>query len=445
MGVLRTYWSSSEQELYIGSSTAEIFVKSEVTGAEKISLSSFLKSRCPSLFKPYSSAWWLNSGHLQTAYCVFGDFSKIDKVKYNRILLRYKDGGTVGLDFTPPSREREVPDDAPIVVVLHGLTGGSHESYVRAVLAQAVRPKEEGGLGYRGVVVNFRGCAGIPLTSGQFYSAGYTDDLRRACVYIQNRFPKARLLGVGFSLGANVMIRYIAEEGCNSRLRAGCALGCPWDIHNNAVRINASFFLRNVYSKSMGNNIVQLMKKHESTLAQMPENRITPIIPELFALKSPTLYDVDNCLTRRVGGASPPFPFESAEEYYRWGSSHHVLNDVRVPLLAINAADDPIVGHVPYDVGDNGHVALALTPGGGHLGWFEAAGGRWVVQPIIEWLRAVGEDLIPEHNDFVPIEEDDEGWIREVGNKGADLGLKVLGDMGIIEGVEGEGGTMQGL
>lgn len=177
----------------------------------------------------------------------------------------------------------------------------------------------------------------------------------------------------------------------------------------------------------------------------MPENRITPIIPELFALKSPTLYDVDNCLTRRVGGASPPFPFESAEEYYRWGSSHHVLNDVRVPLLAINAADDPIVGHVPYDVGDNGHVALALTPGGGHLGWFEAAGGRWVVQPIIEWLRAVGEDLIPEHNDFVPIEEDDEGWIREVGNKGADLGLKVLGDMGIIEGVEGEGGTMQGL
>lgn len=84
MGVLRTYWSSSEQELYIGSSTAEIFVKSEVTGAEKISLSSFLKSRCPSLFKPYSSAWWLNSGHLQTAYCVFGDFSKIDKVKYNR-------------------------------------------------------------------------------------------------------------------------------------------------------------------------------------------------------------------------------------------------------------------------------------------------------------------------------------------------------------------------
>lgn len=216
------------------------------------------------------------------------------------------------------------------------------------------------------------------------------------------------------------------------------------------ARINASFFLRNVYSKSMGSNIVQLMKKHESDLAQLPESNLTPIIPELFALKSPTLYDVDNCLTRRVGGSSPPFPFETAEEYYAWGSSHHVLGGVRVPLLAINAADDPIVGHVPYDVGDNGHVALALTPGGGHLGWFEAGGSRWevrrwVVKPVIEWLRAVGEDLIPEHDDFVPIEEDDEGWIHEVGNKREDLSLKVLGDMGIIEGIEGEGGGLQGL
>jgi predicted alpha/beta-fold hydrolase len=125
------------------------------------------------------------------------------------------------------------------------LTGdlGSHESYVRAVLAPACAPVDAGGLGYRGVVVNFRGCecimysgvkirdnlhvgAGVPITSPQLDSAGHTDDLRQALFFISKLYPRAPLLGLGFSLGANVMTRYIAEEGEGSRLVAGCALGC---------------------------------------------------------------------------------------------------------------------------------------------------------------------------------------------------------------------------
>jgi uncharacterized protein len=68
--------------------------------------------------------------------------------------------------------------------------------------------------------------AGVPVTSPQLYSAGHTDDLRQALIYITKRYPRAPLLGIGFSLGANVLTRYIAEEGENSRLVAGCALAC---------------------------------------------------------------------------------------------------------------------------------------------------------------------------------------------------------------------------
>lgn len=57
------------------------------------------------------------------------------------------------------------------------------------------------------------------------YSAGQTDDLRVALMYIQKRFPKAPLLGIGFSLGANVLARYVAEEGDQCRLNSGCAVG----------------------------------------------------------------------------------------------------------------------------------------------------------------------------------------------------------------------------
>jgi predicted alpha/beta-fold hydrolase len=57
------------------------------------------------------------------------------------------------VDITPPNH-KELPPDAPTVIVAHGLTGGSHESYVRNVLEWVVRPKSQGGLGGRGVVAN---------------------------------------------------------------------------------------------------------------------------------------------------------------------------------------------------------------------------------------------------------------------------------------------------
>lgn len=103
---------------------------------------------------------------------------------------------------------------------------GSYESYVRSILAAACPSVREGGLGYRGVVINFRGCASVPITSPMLYSAGYTDDLRTALMYIQNLYPDSPLLGLGFSLGANIMCRYFGEEGKNSRLVSGCVLGC---------------------------------------------------------------------------------------------------------------------------------------------------------------------------------------------------------------------------
>lgn len=68
--------------------------------------------------------------------------------------------------------------------------------------------------------------AGVPITSSQLYSAGATDDLRQALLYIQTTYPGAPLLGLGFSLGANVMTRYLAEEGDQSRLNSGCAVAC---------------------------------------------------------------------------------------------------------------------------------------------------------------------------------------------------------------------------
>lgn len=211
--------------LHFGPEPARVLL----TSGESASLRDLVASRCTSLPSTYRPPWWLPNGHAQTVYSVVGHFAKIDQVWYQRHLLRLADDGTLGLDFTPPDVST-VRDDAPIIVVQHGLTGGSHEPYVRAVLAPACAPVHQSGLGFRAVVVNFRGCSGVPLTSARFYTAAQTDDLRQAIIYITTLYPKAPLLGLGFSMGGNILVRYLAEEGANSRLSAARVLACPWDL-----------------------------------------------------------------------------------------------------------------------------------------------------------------------------------------------------------------------
>lgn len=155
---------------------------------ELINIREFLETYVPSLYAPYSPTWWLLNGHLQTAYVVMADFSKVDKVTYERTLIRVPDGGTLGLDFTPTKQQApDLPDDTPIVVVQHGLTGGSYESYVRSILASACKPKSEGGLGFRGVVINFRGCE---LPNCTFIRAALNDSQTGANVEVTS--PQVR-------------------------------------------------------------------------------------------------------------------------------------------------------------------------------------------------------------------------------------------------------------
>lgn len=55
-------------------------------------------------------------------------------------------------------------------------------------------------------------------------------DLALALHFIRNRHPSSPLIGIGFSLGASVISRYLGEYGSSSILSAGVVLGCPWDL-----------------------------------------------------------------------------------------------------------------------------------------------------------------------------------------------------------------------
>lgn len=135
--------------------------------ANQGTLRSILNKSCPSLVGPnayFSPTPWLFSGHLQTIYSAFADFSRVDLINYERRIIKVPDGGQIALDFTPPNRFSNKNDPTPTLIVLHGLTGGSHESYVRSLISPLTKE-----FGWRAVVTNFRGCAGSKLTSPKLY------------------------------------------------------------------------------------------------------------------------------------------------------------------------------------------------------------------------------------------------------------------------------------
>lgn len=101
-----------------------------------------------------------------------------------RQLLRLSDGGIAALDFYPSLIDQPPVPGEKVVVVMHGLTGGSHESYVRAALTDLTKPKSEGGLGMRGVVMNFRGCADSPIVTRRLYHVRTFPNRRSSDAYL---------------------------------------------------------------------------------------------------------------------------------------------------------------------------------------------------------------------------------------------------------------------
>ncbi|KAK0504359.1 AB-hydrolase YheT [Armillaria luteobubalina] len=395
-------FSSQKSQIYFPATPATVKVR-RVRGSKETTHSSLRKvieRRCPTLFEDFSPAWWLFNGHLQTLYCVAGEFSHIDKIKYDRTYLHLLDGGTLSEQFVA-SDEMKLTSSSDVSI------SRGYEAYIRAVLAPACSSVEKGGLGYRGVVVNIRGCAGVPVHGGP------TDDLRQALLYISNRYPSAPLIGLGFSLGANIVLRYLAEEKELSRLSTACILSCPWHlkIHSKITVANLLGPYGYVSARGIHDSLVRFLTIHfVPTFTQAPFHEA--LMTATVSRESTTLTQFHYHSTRTPNSNAPQaYDFATVTDDATWASS---LADVRVPLLTLNAKDDPVAYTTPHGVA-NENVCMVITPGGGHLGWFESWNTRWVTRPVLQWCKMIVEDFVLErmHGRETYIAEG--GFLKEVG------------------------------
>ncbi|ORX62721.1 AB-hydrolase YheT [Hesseltinella vesiculosa] len=347
-----------------------------------------IQEKCPHLHGPdarYKATSYLFNGHLQTGYAsMYKGTPEMDLISYDRQYLPFEDGGAVALDYFPALNAEEVIDK-PMVVFLHGLTGGSHESYIRGVIDKLTDVADQ----YQTVVINNRGCGFSELRTDQLYSGIYTEDVRRAFTYLHGRLkPGVPMIAIGFSLGANILCNYLGQEGDRTPVSAAISVANPFDFTKTAHCLESSTFHRNVYSSAMATNLKNLYQRHEALLSKNPK-----IDNEQILLAS-TLREFDDACTRRM------FDYPSVDAYYEDASSDQRIGNVRIPLLCLNALDDPIAHHsaLPFrQVKENPNVVLALTSQGGHIGWFEyfVSPTRWVTKPIVEFIAAISDVLTP--------------------------------------------------
>ncbi|KAL0076752.1 Alpha/Beta hydrolase protein [Phycomyces blakesleeanus] len=368
-------------KLFHNSNPVTIALKREGT---KLSLVDFIAKKCPSIVGPnavYHPTPYLFNGHLQTAYASYynGTSSK-QEIEYERELLSLPDGGQLALDWAP-IKPTDMTDKTPILICLHGLTGGSYEAYIRSVLEVITRDP----FNYRGVVINSRGCAGSNITTPQLYNGAYTEDARNAIKYIQQSLaPGTPLIGIGFSLGSNILVKYLGEEGDKTPLVAAMSVANPFDFKSSIEMLHQSILGRRVYSTAMATNLKNSFKRHMDMLVKGGK-----IDPEKV-MSSNTLCEFDEVCTRRLGD------YSTVNNYYRDASSCRFIEFVRIPLLCFNALDDPIAlkACIPYDeIKINPNVVLATTERGGHIGWFEhtLSPTRWIVKPLAEFFVAIAE------------------------------------------------------
>lgn len=299
----------------------------------------------PILQSDYVAPRWVPGAHLQTilpAKC----FPR-PAVRYRRELVDMPDGDFMIFDWATPE-----PADsaAPVIVHFHGLEGASDSHYAQALMAVTARR------GWRGVVAHFRGCGGVPNRLPRAYFAGDSDDCEWALMVAHLRYPEAPIFTVGVSLGGNLVAKYLGDRGDNAGfLTAAVSVGAPVDLvaGSEVMKIGVNRLYAGMFLSTLKAKLREKAK------------RFPDVIDYEAAMACSTLYDFDGIYTAPIHG------FKSAMDYWTKCSAKAVLKQVSVPLLLLNAKNDPFLPTwaLPKESEVSDCVYLEQPAEGGHIGF----------------------------------------------------------------------------
>jgi predicted alpha/beta-fold hydrolase len=319
-------------------------------------------------------ARWLRGRHAQT---VWGRLARSRRqVTMRREALTAPDGDTLFVDHL----ETPAAEDAPFLLVLHGLEGSSNSVYVQGILALAARA------GLRAAVLNFRFCARDPLDlhrcipneRPRLYHSGETSDFDFVARTLAARLGRP-LLVAGVSLGGNVLLKWLGQNAGDPAVAAAATLSVPFDLA--AGDRYMSSFPSNLYVRAF---VKTLTAKAENLARRFPE--AAEKLDLSRARRAFTFREFDDAATAPLHG------FADADDYYARSSSLPLLRFIAVPTLCLSALDDPFV---PAETVERARrtaspaVRFLVTEKGGHAGWIASRGLKplfWGEERAVEFL-----------------------------------------------------------
>jgi predicted alpha/beta-fold hydrolase len=310
----------------------------------------------------FRAAWWLPTAHLQTLWptlCRRGP-----KPPMLRERLELPDGDFLDIDWTLTKK-------GPIVLILHGLEGSSDSGYARGLLAALTR------LNWRGAVMHFRGCSGEPNRLKRSYDAGGTNDLGHVVNLLREREPATSLACVGYSIGGNVLLKWLGETGAAVPLQAAVAVSVPFNLDGATRRLQQGF--SRIYQAYL------LRHLHSSYRRKFRSLSNPPVPPEEISQLT-DFYSYDDRVTAPLHG------YLGVEDYYRRASCRQYLRGIRIPTLILHARDDPFMSAavIPAAGELSDWVTLELSRRGGHVGFVSGPvpwrAKYWLEQRIPEFL-----------------------------------------------------------
>ncbi|WP_153785514.1 hydrolase [Pseudomonas sp. EMN2] len=325
----------------------------------------------PSLTATFRPATGLTNPHLQTLWGPL--WRKLPDLQRNRERLWLADGDFLDLDWHGPHQP-----DTPLVLVLHGLTGSSNSPYVKG-LQQALQLR-----GWASVAINWRGCSGEPNLLARSYHSGASEDLAETIRHLRAQRPLAPLYAVGYSLGGNVLLKYLGESGSASELEAAVAVSVPFRLDQCADRIGLGF--SKIYQAHFMREMLAYVQDKQRHFRDKGHHEGLAEIERLGSLrKLRTFWDFDGKVTAPLNG------FSDVHDYYRRASSRYYLRENRTPTLIIHASDDPFVFSHSLPSADElaPQTQFELHSRGGHVGFVDGSlrnPGYYLERRIPQWL-----------------------------------------------------------
>ena len=314
----------------------------------------------PVIASDFQPAPLLRNGHVQTILPVL--LPRRVRVTFERERLELADGDFLDLDWAKARRDR-------VAILTHGLEGSSTQTYIRGMAAAL------GAAGWDALAWNFRGCSGEPNRLLRAYHSGETGDL--AAVIAQAvAAGYARVALVGFSLGGNVVLKYLGEAPAHPAVSAAVAISPPLALAPCAQKLDREWSNR-LYLRRF---LVSLIAKIEAKARRFPGQ-----VDATGVRRMRSFQEFDDRYTGPLHG------FRDAADYWTRASARQFLPHVTVPTLLLSPRNDPFLAPEAFpwtEAEANPQLFLEAPESGGHVGFLDFKRGirPWSERRAVEFL-----------------------------------------------------------